>query len=135
MGEIIGEDKWHQLQEEVDLLGAGAEFDLEVFDTSLNGGAGDWRILVKGLQSNSDGLVRYVVTEPGRYRFHETQAPGGYQLPDDPYSEEREVVDGNTDTIYFPNMVNTLTARIQLHKTDVEGEGLAGAVFKVLSLR
>lgn len=110
---------------------AGAEFDLEVFDTSLNGGAGDWRILVKGLQSNSDGLVRYVVTEPGRYRFHETQAPGGYQLPDDPYSEEREVVDGNTDTIYFPNMVNTLTARIQLHKTDVEGEGLAGAVFKV----
>ena len=29
MGEIIGEDKWHQLQEEVDLLGAGAEFDLE----------------------------------------------------------------------------------------------------------
>nr|WP_270344991.1 SpaA isopeptide-forming pilin-related protein [Lactococcus petauri] len=110
---------------------AGAEFDLEVFDTSLNGGVGDWRILVKGLQSNSDGLVRYVVTEPGRYRFHETQAPGGYQLPDDPYSEEREVVDGNTDTIYFPNMVNTLTARIQLHKTDVEGEGLAGAVFKV----
>ncbi|WP_270317321.1 SpaA isopeptide-forming pilin-related protein [Lactococcus petauri] len=110
---------------------AGAEFDLEVFDTSLNGGAGDWRILVKGLQSNSDGLVRYVVTEPGRYRFHETQAPGGYQLPDDPYSEEREVVDGNSDTIYFPNMVNTLTARIQLHKTDVEGEGLAGAVFKV----
>lgn len=45
------------------------------------------------------------------------------------------MVDGNTDTIYFPNMVNTLTARIQLHKTDVEGEGLAGAVFKVLSLR
>ena len=41
------------------------------------------------------------------------------------------MVDGNTDTIYFPNMVNTLTARIQLHKTDVEGEGLAGAVFKV----
>ena len=29
MGELIGEDKWHQLQEEVDLLGAGAEFDLE----------------------------------------------------------------------------------------------------------
>ena len=110
---------------------AGAEFDLEVFDTSLNEGAGDWRILVKGLQSNSDGLVRYVVTEPGRYRFHETQAPGGYQLPDYPFSEEREVVDENTDTIYFPNMVNTLTARIQLHKTDVEGEGLAGAVFKV----
>lgn len=110
---------------------AGAEFDLEVFDTSLNGGAGDWRILVKGLQSNSDGLVRYEVTEPGRYRFHETQAPGGYQLPENPYSEEREVVDGNTETLYFDDMVNILTARIQLHKTDVEGEGLAGAVFKV----
>lgn len=110
---------------------AGAEFDLEVFDTSLNGGAGDWRILVKGLQSNSDGLVRYEVTEPGRYRFHETQAPGGYQLPENPYSEEREVVDGNTETLYFDDMVNILTARIQLHKTDVEVEGLAGAVFKV----
>ncbi|KXT61531.1 hypothetical protein LACDD01_01325 [Lactococcus sp. DD01] len=110
---------------------AGAEFDLEVFDTSLNGGAGDWRILVKGLQSNSDGLVCYEVTEPGRYRFHETQAPGGYQLPENPYSEEREVVDGNTETLYFDDMVNILTARIQLHKTDVEGEGLAGAVFKV----
>ena len=28
LGEIIGEKKWHQLQEEVELLGAGAEFDL-----------------------------------------------------------------------------------------------------------
>ncbi len=106
---------------------AGAEFDLEVYDTSKD----EWRILVEGLQSNNDGLVQYVVTEPGRYRFHETRAPGGYQLPDNPYSEEREVVDGNTDTIYFDNMVNTLVARIQLQKTDVEGEGLAGAIFKV----
>ena len=29
MGEIIGEKKWEQLREEIDLLGAGAEFDLE----------------------------------------------------------------------------------------------------------
>ena len=29
VGELIGEDKWHQLQEEIDLLGAGAEFNLE----------------------------------------------------------------------------------------------------------
>jgi len=29
VGQLIGEKKWRQLQEEVDLLGAGAEFDLE----------------------------------------------------------------------------------------------------------
>lgn len=29
VGELIGEKKWRQLQEEIDLLGAGAEFDLE----------------------------------------------------------------------------------------------------------
>jgi len=29
VGELIGEKKWQQLQEEVELLGAGAEFDLE----------------------------------------------------------------------------------------------------------
>ena len=29
VGELIGEKKWRQLQEEVELLGAGAEFDLE----------------------------------------------------------------------------------------------------------
>ena len=29
VGEMIGEAKWHQLQEEVELLGAGREFDME----------------------------------------------------------------------------------------------------------
>ena len=29
VGEMIGENKWHQLQEEVELLGAGRDFDME----------------------------------------------------------------------------------------------------------
>ncbi|WP_285006684.1 SpaA isopeptide-forming pilin-related protein [Lactococcus garvieae] len=118
--------------DQYDRLVNGAKFDLEVFDTSI-GDSGEWRVLVTGLESGqqTDGLVQYVVTEPGQYRFHETQPAPGYELADNPYSQEITVTDGQEGPIDFGEMENTLFARIKLHKTNVEGQDLAGAVFKI----
>ncbi len=106
---------------------AKAQFELQFYDTSAN----EWKTIVEGLESDKNGLVNYVVTEPGRYRFHETQAPSGYEIAENPYSEERTVVDGNTGLIRFGEMENRLIERIQIRKTDAANKPLAGAVFKV----
>ncbi|WP_314065254.1 SpaA isopeptide-forming pilin-related protein [uncultured Vagococcus sp.] len=93
----------------------------------------DGKVIQSGLVSNDEGLVRVNKLAPGTYFFAETKAAPGHLLNDErlPFTIVNETI-GEPALVMAGNFAN-YQGRAQLSKVDQKGQGLAGAVFKVIN--
>lgn len=103
---------------------AGAEFSVLTADGKL---------VQSGLMSNDEGLVTANQLAPGNYLFVETKAASGYLLNDEklPFTIVNETI-GEPAVVMAGNFSN-YQGTAQLSKVNQKGQGLAGAVFKVVN--
>lgn len=98
---------------------SGAVFNL--YDDAGN-------LIASGITSNSSGILEPAIELPfGTYYLEETQAPQGYKLPKTRTEYIVNSVNTNLKSIYNARVDGTAT----VHKTDAEGNPLAGAEFTV----
>ncbi|WP_171014995.1 SpaA isopeptide-forming pilin-related protein [Culicoidibacter larvae] len=111
---------------------AGATFEIYLLDAAGNitGSA----LTVDGktvFTTDANGQIRLEDLAPGKYGLKEKTAPAGYEVSNDVYKVE---VVGKTTEEKVVAVVNTATPyAIEITKTDLSNNPLAGAEFKILA--
>ncbi|MET1248538.1 SpaA isopeptide-forming pilin-related protein [Sporolactobacillus sp. STCC-11] len=92
----------------------------------------DGKTVQDNLKSDKDGKVTAENLKPGKYSFVETKAPEGYVLNTDKIDFEiADHASGEPKAVVASNAVN-YKGSAELKKVDQDGNGLEGAVFKIV---